>query len=278
VPSRSRPRVTSCLAGVQGYVGYNSDNATTILAFRGSSNVQNWIVDFSFPLVQFDGLPAGAKVVEPCVYTRPLHLPIVRCTGALTKRFLVSKCSREPLLPTFSRYFFTSIIVVLRFCIVVLRAVLFILYSSRTSVVSRFHKDLCVHCTKVIATGHSLGAALAGLFALDTGRGLGGALTHNQVNFRACSPLFSSSFGLQRARTGAIDNHGLHHLRHAAHGQSSMGAGVQSLCRIEFQVCHSASCLKRTLRSDVSFMASEWFITKTSCRIFRPSHRRDFGT
>ena len=74
VPSRSRPLVTSCLVGVQGYVGFNSDNATTILAFRGSSNVQNWIVDFSFPLVQFDGLPAGAKVAVPCAFIRLLHL------------------------------------------------------------------------------------------------------------------------------------------------------------------------------------------------------------
>ncbi len=53
------------LLGVQGYIGYQIDNSTIILAFRGSSNFQNWIVDFSFPLVQFDGLPAGAKVM-PC--------------------------------------------------------------------------------------------------------------------------------------------------------------------------------------------------------------------
>jgi hypothetical protein len=50
------------ISGVQGYIGYNSDQSSIILAFRGSSNVQNWLVDFAFPLVQFDGLPQGAKV------------------------------------------------------------------------------------------------------------------------------------------------------------------------------------------------------------------------
>jgi hypothetical protein len=60
--SSSVSNVIYCLPGVQGYVGYSPGNSTTILAFRGSSNIQNWIVDFSFPLVQFDGLPPGAKV------------------------------------------------------------------------------------------------------------------------------------------------------------------------------------------------------------------------
>jgi hypothetical protein len=57
----------SHVSGVQGYIGYNSDKSTIILAFRGSSNIQNWLVDFAFPLVQFDGLPPGAEV-RVCVF------------------------------------------------------------------------------------------------------------------------------------------------------------------------------------------------------------------
>jgi hypothetical protein len=54
--------MTSLLLGVQGYIGYNALNSTIILAFRGSSNIPNWIVDFAFPLSHFDGLPSDVKV------------------------------------------------------------------------------------------------------------------------------------------------------------------------------------------------------------------------
>jgi hypothetical protein len=72
---------------VQGYIGYDVGNASIVLAFRGSSNVQNWIVDFAFPMVQFDGLPAGAEVSLPPVpaSSSAVHA-LVRFTGGFIKR------------------------------------------------------------------------------------------------------------------------------------------------------------------------------------------------
>ena len=58
-----RCALTPSSTGVQGYIGYSAINSTIILAFRGSSNIENWIVDFAFPLVHFDGLPSEAKVI-----------------------------------------------------------------------------------------------------------------------------------------------------------------------------------------------------------------------
>lgn len=38
----------------QGYAGYDPDSDTIAVGFRGSANVENWIMDFDFIQVKYD--------------------------------------------------------------------------------------------------------------------------------------------------------------------------------------------------------------------------------
>lgn len=124
--------------GVQGYIGYNALNSTIILAFRGSSNIPNWIVDFAFPLSHFDGLPSDVKV----------HWGFYQA---------------------FSR-----------------------LKMQSRAAVARIIEGDCPNCTAIISTGHSLGAALAGLFILDL------ALVYNHTRQPSSITTGCITFGMPR--------------------------------------------------------------------------------